>query len=1186
MSGVNSLTWPETLNSYEMISGGTVRLGDDETLYWGNNVAASVSGEGVGHVYCGNSAGGIAGNTFVEFKDLNLTSNTQIYGGSESGTITGVSNMRLDGVITVGKVFKVFGGGGSTSYIDAANLTVNGTFMVGSTAGSLLELYGGALGVTAGGGVVGATGNTGTAVVMNVGGTIRNEITGVNIYAGGSKNSVVNGNAVINLSCDIDVATDALVYAAVSQSTFNGNLEVNISGDFKFAGASLTIGAGAGTFNGESCTVNISGVDNDSKLVQSSGEMTIAGIKNKETVVNVSDYSADTFDFIIGGASKYVSKLNFYNAQTTLTNSVLNYASWSAVQIYLDEKSDITFSADQTEFYSVSGGGTVTLLGNELGSLQDFNGVIKALDGVETAASFVSGDIKVDSGTLTSSAKWKNFTGSISCREGAEVIVSVLMNNSSFPTDINVNTAKGYYGRIIFNGTTSTASPKNFNIANGMLVLTKNVNILGSTFTGKGMFALENDGTSAANVKIDGDVSGFTGCFSVSSVSADNAAVLTFTGGNLAGFAGSFNWGEYGSFDFTDSGLGRFLIGGGTKTFAELESFMASSVTGYAGTAYGSAAGGVLHFTASNAEAVKLEGDGKILIDNGVSVNADVSGFTGKLCFSVGDGEIAAQELLAGYSGEADIYLSVGGNEFELLENSGVVYNGYIYTLSNASGTLTLNAASIAGGESVEHYFGSSSGTVTLDGKVSVSGNVYAGGAQLRTGDAVCNVSDGVYNQIFGGGKLIGHNGSENGNVSVNISGGTANRVFGGSAVLEGSEVHAANSNLSLSGAMTSGGTSGVWNYGAGVVSQGGYLSAGTSTVTASGSVGSVGNVVGGGRVEISGEIKVDTVALSIDNSEADSVFGGVYFNRGGNGSVSSITGSVSASASVINVFGGGALVNAGTLSVEKSEFTVSGKVTNAVFGGSYLVSGGEAVVNNTVLNIETSAANGIYGGGYVSGDGKDTVVNANINLISGNINCCVFGGGFATGGNSTVNSVAITVSSSADAAAIYCGGFASGGTVTVDKANVIFDGVSPFAGTVYAGGYGANSSVGFAELTLNSYSGSFNGSLSGVFDMVSIDVASSAVFSQAIAGNLKESGLVNVTGEAAGGSHDIFDLADAEFDISRIAVDGSSLTELSDWGTLTVAYGYNAQECKFAVIQYADREAAEWSNYSLYTLA
>ena len=473
-----------------------------------------------------------------------------------------------------------------------------------------------------------------------------------------------------------------------------------------------------------------------------------------------------------------------------------------------------------------------------------------------------------------------------------------------------------------------------------------------------------------------------------------------------------------------------------------------------------------------------------------------------------------------------------------------------------------------------EHYDNAGGKSLTVSG-ATVTGNLFT---NLADGETLA-VEDGILNQVFAGTK---HTADGNGGtLNTDISGGTMTRVIAGEAV-SGGTVNSNAAVLTLSGNLTPGaGKSAVWHYGAGVAANDGVLNVNQATVTVTS--GAVGNVIGGGRTEQQGSVNVMSVNMNVSGGTVETIAAASYVNNGGSGTVGTAVMTLDSAAGT--VFGGGVAVTAGNIRVLQSTVNLdaNASVSNAVFGGSFVTgSAASSLVDSVTVNLDAAGSNavakGIYGGDFVTA-GSGTVSLATINLNTGNFTGFVTAGGYASGGTSLVNTAVINIEAAATVDAyIYLGGFADGGNCTVTAARAVFNGAGSFTGSIFGYGFesnGGTSSVGSSYVTLDSYNGTFAGNLVGI-DGLSITADSSAVLTGTC-----DSGLINVTGAAAETvSHDVFDLAESDFDIAKITVDGKGLQEVAEWDGL--GFGYLASESKFAVVQFADKD--QFAGYTFYT--
>lgn len=923
---------------------------------------------------------------------------------------------------------------------------------------------------------------------------------------------------------------------------------------------------------------------------------------------------------VFGGGYSQNAVTKMGDSSITLTNAnITNYVAGGYAAGAAAYTGVVSMTLSDTQVKTVYGGAVVSgtnhaYSGGSDITINDGTYVIGAVYGGGAVANGTedmgSANITVNGGTITS---YRGVIyGGAAVAGGTSTIdsVSITLNSG---TALAPNRTTAYGGAQLSGAGTSTISSAEVNILQGQNLTF----IYGGGQNATGATGTNYVGHAAINM-VNGNVAGalFGGGGGIASNYATVGSVDVNIGGGT--IAGIYLGGSYCN-----------VAGDATITFSSVNPLNMNNKCIYAAPQSGGTIGGVktMKFKDfSGAFAGYTDGNFDRFVftgDTAVTFGRDIVSGSGEWIFDLnGKTPTATAFMLSNGAFTVPSTITVNGNAgnygmYGLLNTTGkisnitsVVVNGEVVDISGGSGTITscgkkyvfagnanklyVTLSAVSGLEQVAYsgdmaYVSATSllgsGGVSELAENTITGNVFA--SNNVTEDVALTVKSGEYTQIFAGSKVTSDSNNSL-NVSAEISGGTMKRNIAGLAV-NGGEVNSASSSLVISGNLdAASGVTEVWNYATGVVSGSTSSLALESTSVTVDNPGNAnffaGNVVGGGRADNGGSIRSQSVDIAVQSGTVDAVFGASSVN-GGSGVVDSLSIEIGAQASVTSVFGGGVVSAAGgSVSVGDAEVTVNALVGNSIFGGSF-VSAGAATTDSVVINAYAGASGAIYGGGYVAG-GSDTVDAAVIN-VEGNIDCCILGGGYAVGSGavSSVSVVDINLKPAANLSGyIYAGGYADGGTVNVGVANINFETSSTFDGSIMGRGFVRNdgsAEVGTVSVNFDYYYGDFYGKLWEVNNL-NFSAAGNVNFKKTI--ELSDSLMIDVSNAgSASTSHDIFSLAQ-DFDIAQVTADGSALEEVTDWGSLNYAYGFNDETNTVAVILAADKDAEVWSNYTIYT--
>ncbi|MEO7099386.1 MAG: autotransporter-associated beta strand repeat-containing protein, partial [Luteolibacter sp.] len=504
-----------------------------------------------------------------------------------------------------------------------------------------------------------------------------------------------------------------------------------------------------------------------------------------------------------------------------------------------------------------------------------------------------------------------------------------------------------------------------------------------------------------------------------------------------------------------------------------------------------------------------------------ITVNQITSGGAGKTL-------TLANSYTAGASGSSLTVSSTSGDTL-LLSSQLNMFNasGPSTTINLSGANLTLNAGVNFNGATNGPLLtvNANSNTLLINGNYTTGGNRWAGitvnngtltMANGQTGGSGTN--SGVYAVLTGGTLNLNNANAIGGAAAGNtfgISGGTLDNTSGSSKTLSKNPLTTINGNFAFS---TSGGTNANdLNLGTGTVSLG--TTAGTTrTITSNGSATlTLGGIISNGTTA-NGLIKAGTGGLTL--SAANTYSGGTSISAGtlslsgsgtfGSGSLTSSGGTVDlGTKSITNTLGaltGGGAINNGTVTNNSSAYDVQSGSVGAILAGS------NSLTKSTAGAVTLSGANT-----YSSG----TSVSAGTLTLSGS---GTFGSGSLTSSGGTVDLGTKSITNTLGA--LTGGGAVNNGTITNNSGN--YDLQSGSIGAILAGSNGLIKSTS-STVTLsgvNTYSGDtavragilalgLNGTDSdtlvlGVASSTqgTLDVTAKSAFSQA---NVSGSGTINI---------------------------------------------------------------------------
>ena len=437
-----------------------------------------------------------------------------------------------------------------------------------------------------------------------------------------------------------------------------------------------------------------------------------------------------------------------------------------------------------------------------------------------------------------------------------------------------------------------------------------------------------------------------------------------------------------------------------------------------------------------------------------------------------------------------------GSASYNIVNISGGTIKGYVRGgYANGSGDANENQVTMTGGEITQD--GSIANSGNLYGGYSISGNsasnsvnisgdstkistIYGGYVNGGSGTACynnVNISSGTIYSVYGGRSSAGSGAASYNN--INISGGMIHSVYGGQ-----SSSGSANSNsVNISGGTVSGGVYGGWSPSGSAASNSVNISGDTLSIdgnTCGGFANDAGNayynqvnistgtlnIVYGGRSK-KGSTASNSVTISGDSTEINSVYGGCVYHSSSTGSASYNLVTINEGKINESVYGGWAN---GSGDATSNSVNISGGNAYAVYGG-YAAGSGNAASNSVNISGDSTQIEGNIYGGVASSTGY---ANYNqVNISTGTLK--IVYGGYSKSGNTASNSVDVS-GNSTKINEVY-GGYVKTGTgsasynlVTISDGNI---------GSIYGGYTESDDTSSFAAYNSVNVSG---GSISSVY--------------------------------------------------------------------------------------------------------
>ena len=433
-------------------------------------------------------------------------------------------------------------------------------------------------------------------------------------------------------------------------------------------------------------------------------------------------------------------------------------------------------------------------------------------------------------------------------------------------------------------------------------------------------------------------------------------------------------------------------------------------------------------------------------------VNINISGGTVDTIYMGGSTGTLKGNATANISGGIIGTFYGGGYGKSEFVNPGAYHNGAARITGNVTTAIsggTFNNNVYAGGRGYKD--GNTTGSAVIDGNTSltimgtadIKGSVFGGGQGLSNdgtagevlGDSTVTISGGtIAGNVYGGGEI----GTVDGKVTVSILPGAqiGGTIFGGgntSGSVGSTEV---NLNAPFG---TSAAPKNIYGAGNGI----GTSVTGEASVHVGVGADIYGNVFGGGENGSAGSTSI----LLTDGTVTGDVFGG-----GNKADVNGTVSIVQKNSSTVNgnIYGG-----------SNSEKTIKGQVTIDVAGNVNNVYGGglgepTAVEGKTQITLSdgAKAAQNIYGGGA-----QGSITESLITLQGGTVGGNVYGAGNEAGASKTV--IQLPASSTDVKGSIYGGSNDKGETA---ETSILVGG--NFAGNIFGGGYGINTTVKNSNIT------------------------------------------------------------------------------------------------------------------------
>lgn len=211
-----------------------INYGTINSVYGGGNLApvnnthVVIKNADISTIYGGGNMAGVNGNTFLDIDDSTMAAN--VYGGGNEGSVTGNTEVYITNTTIRGSLYA--GGNGSSATVSGnTNVTIDGATTIGSNSS-----------VAPHSGCVFGGGNAATTGVSGVGtSTATVNIVGAHVFGnvyGGANTSVVHGATVTNIGYNAVNDSTLLMGNVIVDGTVFGGGESNADGreeyDFSF----------------------------------------------------------------------------------------------------------------------------------------------------------------------------------------------------------------------------------------------------------------------------------------------------------------------------------------------------------------------------------------------------------------------------------------------------------------------------------------------------------------------------------------------------------------------------------------------------------------------------------------------------------------------------------------------------------------------------------------------------------------------------------------------------------------------------------------------------------------------------------------------------------------------------------------------------------------------------------------
>jgi fibronectin-binding autotransporter adhesin len=652
--GVQTLSGINTYAGATTVAGGTLQLG-------GSLVTNNISNSGTI---------GFLSNSPITMLGVISGTGGVTKTGSGTATISAAQAYMGPTVITTGTL--ALSGSGSIS--GTSDVTANGTFDVSAATGTSIYTLDGNGTVQLGAQTLTLTNASGTftGIIAGPGDLV---LTSGKETLGGS--STMTGNIIISGANLYLTSTTAISTAA--RVTDNGVLDISSSGDAAFLSTAAI----------KSLTGSGSVVLGDRTLELTNAADTFAGV------------ISGSGGLMISGGTQILSGANTYTGITTIKAGTLVLSSSGSLSatssVVASGTFDISAAGGQVNVASLSGSGSVTLGGNNLGltfASGNFSGIISG-----TGFLIVGGGTEILSGA-------NNYTG------GTQIVAGTLQIGNGSSTG-------SILGNVIDNGTLA------FNRSDSI--------IFAGVISGSGGVAQQGAGTailtgantysggtviSGGRLQIgNGDASG-----SITGDVVDNGA-LVFNRTDAQSFAGTIS----GTGSVSQIGTGALTLTA-TSNYTGVTTIASGSTLALAGGASIASssnvvANGLLDLTAVGAPSLaSLGGTGGVLLGSRtLALTAGADTFSGSISGSGGLAVSGGSQVLSGvssYTGATSVSggtLTVNGS---LAASSGVSVSGP----GILAGTGTVPSVTVAGGGTLSPGT-SGTGSLKVNGNLSLSGD-------------------------------------------------------------------------------------------------------------------------------------------------------------------------------------------------------------------------------------------------------------------------------------------------------------------------------------------------------------------------------------------------------------------------------------------------------------------------------